>query len=157
MPAAGGVIEMYHGMFSNRYFVCFIIIFLNCIVATTYGSKTEKTKTIYSYSDGSGNTYVVAADGKKTIEYKPVTPEMSSSGIYSGGDYIKKEISQSQYESIISSLQKAIKNKKIHIKDRVKTSGMITIEKNKLKKTYIIKPKCKEQVNIEKVLKEIIK
>lgn len=145
------------GLFKKRIFVCFVIFFLSPGFLSIYGENSHKGKTIYSYGDGSGNTYVVAADGKKTVEYKPVTPEMSSSGIYSGGDYVKKEISQSQYQDIVSSLQKAVKNKKIHIKERVKTSGLITVQKNKTKKVYIIKPNSKEQINIEKVLKEIIK
>lgn len=44
----------------------------------------------FSYSDGSGNYYVVDADNM--ITYDPVTPAQSSSGFYSGGDPWSREL-----------------------------------------------------------------
>lgn len=137
-------------------FICFIIFALNFCLFTFIAGNTNKKIKIYSYADGSGNVYIISDKGEKTLEYKPVKPEFSSSGIYSGGDYVKKKISKSQYNKIILSIYKAVKNKKIHIKERMKTSGLIILGENKSKKTYIIKPHSKEQFKIEKILKEII-
>ncbi len=81
----------------------------------------------YLYADGSGNTYVFNND---SIEYNPITPEMSSSGIYSGGDYVKKKIKESDFENIKSIYDRIFKKKKIHIKNRIKTSGQLEIFKN---------------------------
>ncbi|KKL89333.1 hypothetical protein LCGC14_1915730, partial [marine sediment metagenome] len=46
----------------------------------------------YRYLDGSGNQYYIQDDMRKTIEYMPVKPLSSSSGIYDGGKYVKTEI-----------------------------------------------------------------
>jgi len=113
--------------------------------------------TLYKYHDGSGNTYIIKSEVKKIIEYIPIKPSLSSSGFYDGGNYIKKEISKLQYNKIASILNEAIKNKENHIENRVKTSGMITIQEINDNKIYILAPNSKELYKIEKTLQEIIK
>jgi len=113
--------------------------------------------TIYKYNDGSGNTYIIKSEVKKFIEYIPIKPSLSSSGFYDGGNYIKKEISKLQYNKITSILGEAIRNKEKIIENRVKTSGMITIQQINDKKIYILAPNSKELYKIEKTLQEIIK
>ncbi|KKM02626.1 hypothetical protein LCGC14_1782560 [marine sediment metagenome] len=112
---------------------------------------------IYKYHDGSGNTYLIKDDVKKTIEFIPIKPLYSSSGVYDGGNYTKKEINKLQYNKITSIINKAIKNKESHSKNRVKMSGMITIQEKNEKKTYILSPNSKELHEIEKILQNIIK
>ena len=48
--------------------------------------QTQKMK--IEYYDGSGNAYSLQA---MQLTYKPMTPEMSSSGLYSGGDRARYE------------------------------------------------------------------
>ena len=84
-------------------------------------------------------------------------PEFSSSGIYDGGEYIKKQISNIQFENFKSEINKAVENKEIHIEKRVMMSGLIKIKKGDNETTYIIKPGSKEQIQIEKLLKEFLK
>ena len=91
----------------------------------------KSTPKIYNYLDGNGNKYIIS---NELIEYIPVKPSFSSSGVYNGGDYTKKEISEIQYNNLTSILNVAIKKKKIHIRNRVKKSGLVVIqEKNKEK------------------------
>ena len=78
---------------------------------------------VYTYADGSANVYIIRND---TIFYKPMTPEMSSSGTYSGGDPVQKALHGNEYEQIQALLDRAIGNPKVHIDDRVMQSGMIT-------------------------------
>jgi hypothetical protein len=85
-----------------------------------------------------------------------VKPEFSSSGVYNGGNYTKKELNNIQYNQLSAILNVAIKNKKIHIKNRVKMSGMIIFKHKKKKKICILSPDSKEVLNIEKLLHEII-
>ena len=113
--------------------------------------------TIYKYNDGSGNTYIIKSEVKKFIEYIPIKPSLSSSGIYDGGNYIKKEINKLQYNKITSILNEAIGNKENHIENRVKMSGMITIKEINDKNIYILAPNSKELYKIEKTMQEIIK
>ena len=41
------------------------------------------------YGDGNGNQYIIE---QESIEYNPVKPKFSSSGIYDGGDHVKKKL-----------------------------------------------------------------
>lgn len=111
---------------------------------------------IYEYLDGSANHYIIRHEDIKTIEYIPVKPIHSSSGIYDGGEYVKKEISKDQYDKMVSLLHDAIGKKEIHIKDRVKMSGMIIIDDEGKRNAYILDPYSKEKSIIEKKLRKII-
>ena len=107
-----------------------------------------------NYGDGNGNQYIIEQD---TIEYNPVKPKFSSSGIYDGGDHVKKKITQQQYNKIASIFTGAIANKASHIKNRVKMSGVITIQEGNSVKSCILSPNSEELNEIEKLLKDIIK
>ncbi len=107
-----------------------------------------------NYGDGNGNQYIIEQDH---IEYNPVKPKFSSSGIYDGGDHVKKRITQQQYNKIASFFKEAIVNKASHIKNRVKMSGAITIQEGNAVKSCILSPNSEELNEIEKILKDIIK
>ena len=111
---------------------------------------------IYSYHDGSGNTYEIADEDIATVEYFPVKPKTSSSGFYDGGNYTKKEITKSQLKKIKTLFNKAKENIESHLKDRIKSSGMITIPKKESMETYILSPDSLEKIDLEKILKEIL-
>lgn len=112
--------------------------------------------TICRYCDGSGNEYIINNKPKFTIEYNPVKPLQSSSGIYNGGDYVKKEISELQFDKIISTLREAIEKRDIYINDRMKGSGMIIFQEEDKKNVYILEPGSKEIEIIEKSLRDTI-
>ncbi|KOY85783.1 hypothetical protein AD998_06095 [bacterium 336/3] len=76
----------------------------------------------YIYADGSANIWLIS---DKTIEYKPVTKEMSSSGMYDGGKPFKKEITEAQYKEIQVLLKKGLQNTAIHAESRNKGTGVI--------------------------------
>ena len=108
------------------------------------------------YLDGSGNEFIIKNTPVITIEYIPVKPLQSSSGIYDGGDYVKKDISELQYNNIISTLREAIENRDIYINDRVKGSGMIILQEEDKENVYTLEPGSKEIENIEKSLRDTI-
>jgi hypothetical protein len=107
-----------------------------------------------NYGDGNGNQYIIE---QESIEYNPVKPKFSSSGIYDGGDHVKKKITPQQYDKIASTFKKAMANEASHIKNRVKMSGSITIREGNSEKSCILRPNSEELNEIEKILKDIIK
>lgn len=113
----------------------------------------KSTPKIYKYLDGNGNKYIIKND---VIEYMPVKPSFSSSGVYNGGNYSKKELSKTQYNQLTTILNVAIKNKKIHIKNRVKMSGMIVIQEDNKENAYILSPNSEEVQKIESLLQDTI-
>lgn len=107
----------------------------------------------YEYVDGSGNVYRLSP---LFIEYEPVQAELSSSGIYSGGEAVKKSISANDYETISQLLQTAINNKAIHIQNRLMGSGMILIRQQTDTTTILLSQNAKEKINLETLLKALI-
>ena len=107
-----------------------------------------------NYGDGNGNQYIIE---QVSIEYNPVKPKFSSSGIYDGGDHVKKSITQQQYDKLASIFKEAIANEASHIKNRVKMSGTITMQEGNAVKSCILNPNSEELNEIEKILKDIIK
>lgn len=107
----------------------------------------------YQFADGNGNVYLLTA---KELEYIPVKPEESSSGFYSGGEPKSVTLTTGQFDSLKSLFDGAINNPAIQLNDRIKTSGVISIQKDHLPKKYILQPGCIELTNIEVRLKEVI-
>ncbi|MBN2444526.1 MAG: hypothetical protein JXJ04_24405 [Spirochaetales bacterium] len=109
---------------------------------------------MYTIADGNGNLYIITTT---TVEYTPISPAMSSSGIYSGGEYKKPEITTTQYNQIKHKINSILANKSILINTRIKGSGLITITgANNKKETYLIKPAAPEFTDLEDSLKKII-
>jgi hypothetical protein len=107
----------------------------------------------YVYADGSANRYLITSD---SLEYDPVTPEESSTGTYSGGSPKTVSISAEQFRSISQLFDQAIANKVVHIEDRMKTSGAISVVKGDLRTQIILAPGCAEKEAIEILLKQIL-
>lgn len=103
----------------------------------------------YTYFDGNGNTYIVQ---KNSLEYIPRSLETSSSGIYDGGESVKKEITSSQYEEIKNVVEKAIANTESHIENREMKSGIIRVKQGEQEQLIILAPGSEEQRNIEEIL-----
>ena len=114
-------------------------------------------KKIHEYLDGNGNKYVLTSEGKnKWIEYIPMKPDLSSSGYYDGGSHVIKEISDVQFNKILSIMNEAMKNEKSHVRNRMKKSGMIIIHEISETRSCILDPASKEIHEIEEILQEII-
>ncbi len=106
------------------------------------------------YLDGSGNAYKITAD---SISYFPITREMSSSGMYDGGKEAHKSITKSDFENLLARYDGIFKNTSIHIKDRIKTSGVLIRNNDKNVVEEIIISKSAEQQNLEEFLKSLLK
>lgn len=130
--------------------VCSLMIGLQCLQNLMISAEED-----YSIADGSGNLYrITAADLQ--IEYDPVKPENSSTGFYSGGEYVKKTISKEQYSTLAQKIHKVIDRKEIRIKDRVKGSFAITVQKGKKEHSYLIARGGQEIQDLEAYLKQLI-
>lgn len=126
-----------------RFVILFLLINFSCM----------KSDHHYVYADGSANRYIITSD---SLEYDPVTPAESSTGTYSGGEPKTVSISKQQFESIGQLFDKAVANKAVHIEDRMKTSGAISIVEGDNRIQVILAPGCSEKENIESLLKHIL-
>jgi len=103
---------------------------------------------VYRYHDGSNNGWSI---GPQKVVYQPVTPAMSSSGIYSGGEPFEKVISVAQFTEIEALIKAGLANKSIHEDSRLKGSGMIIelITDTMIGSTYLLPMRSEEKAAIE--------
>ncbi|CAG1021336.1 hypothetical protein DOJK_00911 [Patescibacteria group bacterium] len=106
----------------------------------------------FDYADGSGNVYHISPN---LLEYKPITPNESSSGIYSGGEAVKKVLSVEDYQHLITQVQTAMNNKTIQVEQRSMGSGMIVFYGNQQKTTVLLQQNAQEKQALEIFLKTL--
>lgn len=112
-----------------------------------------KTPNQYEYSDGSANRYVIT---QTNIEYIPVKPEESSTGMYSGGEPKLVSITNDQFNAIANLFEVAFQNTSAHMADRPKMSGLIVSRTGNTSQQAILKPNSEEKKNIENQLKAML-
>lgn len=128
-------------------------IFLLTLITSLLISCSEKP-VVYLYYDGNNNLYGLNSD--KKLIYDPVTPEMSSSGAYSGG--IPKEVmlNDVEYKKLTTLITSIYKNKKNHTTGRNMGTGMIKLvfaeDKNQI---AFINNNSEEKNQLEKYLIEL--
>jgi hypothetical protein len=82
-----------------------VILVIPMVIGTGFYSFEMKKKG-YTYIDGNNNRYEITSS---YIDYKPVKPENSSSGTYSGGEAKKAAITKEQFQKL-EALMTAVKN-----------------------------------------------
>lgn len=102
-----------------------------------------------TYADGSGNLYVLSG---ARLEYRPVTPETSSSGTYSGGAPFALTLTGSQRAELVRALAAGIDARGAQLQQRVMTSGQISIECAGETRRWILSSACAELREIEATL-----
>lgn len=107
----------------------------------------------YYFSDGSANLYDAT---ESSLEYIPVTPEQSSTGMYSGGKRGKVSLTAEQFNSVKDLMETAIHNQEIHIPDRIKTSGKISRTGGAGDTVVIISGESSEMREIERLLHKLL-
>lgn len=126
------------------YLLCFLTLLTACMHAQPQ----------YTYADGSANHYVITVS---SLQYIPVKPEESSTGMYSGGEPAEVNLTEEQFENLKQLLENGIAATGNHIPDRIKMSGAITRTAKSDTITIILKPGAPEQVALESALKQLLK
>lgn len=111
---------------------------------------------VYNYFDGNGNQYKISADLDNIIEYFPIKPYQSSSGVYDGGEYNKKRLDNEQFIQIESLIKTIFEKYQPKINDRRLGSGMIQIKAGTKTESLILDQNSKFKEEIEKKLKEML-
>jgi hypothetical protein len=92
-----------------------------------------------TYLDGSANRYTFTGAGDSaTFEYDPVTPERSSTGMYSGGDPRSGRLDRAQVSALWQQIRAFEANPVIHTPDRAKGTGDFTIVEDEVARSFII-------------------
>ena len=108
----------------------------------------------YVYSDGSANIYQISP---MELRYKPVTKEVSSSGVYSGGTAKRVTLSEADFRSVSLLLDAAMDDKAAHTGKRVMMSGAISRKTGAAHTEVILSPQAGIKRRIEDKLAELLK
>ncbi len=134
------------------FFLLSVTVFTSNCKAQETNSQKNLNKMVLEYSDGNGNYYKITID---SISFEPIKREMSSSGIYDGGEAKNKKITNREFKLVKKEFEHIFKNKAIQISNRMKTSGRLKWNESSEQKVIIIK-KSDEQNQLELLLKELL-
>jgi hypothetical protein len=140
-----------------KYFFFLLMIVISCNPMWTNRTSDMNNsknwyKNVYSYADGSGNVYEF---NKNSLEYFPVTPEQSSTGHYSGGDYIKLKPRPGDVEKLIDLIRTAKADTADHVQNRDKGTGQISIKNKNGIQSFILYMQSPHKKSIEEALIKI--
>lgn len=91
------------------------------------------------YSDGSANAYRFVTDGDgATFVYDPVTPERSSTGMYSGGPPRAGRLDAVERAALWQHVRALETATALHVTDRGKGTGLFVITDTSGSRSFII-------------------
>ncbi len=108
----------------------------------------------YQFFDGSGNQYTISL---VELVYNPVQPMESSSGVYSGGKPVIIPLKSAQFMALSELLEKGINQTTLHLKDRIKRSGVITKTRQSTSVSVILSPGSPELRALEDALHTLLR
>ena len=104
-------------------------LFLIALSACAHAPKGEAMWNSISVADGSANVYrfTRGADGRIAFASEPITPEQSSTGLYSGGPPRKEDLSadDARLSELWTLLQKLAADEAKHTPDRNKGTAAV--------------------------------
>ena len=109
--------------------------------------------TVFKYIDGSNNSYLVS---ENQLKYRPIQPENSSSGFYSGGEPQETSISIEDLKQIQEAFAYAAQQLSDHQEKRVMGSGLIIIGTGENRQRFLIKRNSDAQKAVEELLKNLL-
>jgi hypothetical protein len=140
-----------------KYFFCLLILLSSCNTmnkskAGDAAESVSRYRGDYTYADGSGNVYEF---NKNRFEYFPVKPEQSSTGRYSGGDYIKLKPQPGDIEKVVDLIRAALADTADHVQSRDKGTGQISIKNKSGVQSFILYMQSPHKKLIEEALIKI--
>lgn len=112
------------------------------------------TDTSYVYYDANRNRYGLHG---KNLEYIPVNAKESSSGIYSGGTYNSRELTEKQLRKLVALFTIAKATPQAHTGKNIKPNAAVEISCNNQKKYFLLQAQSAINVSINKYLKQLFK
>jgi len=103
------------------------------------------------YSDQNNNHYSIT---RTSLIYTPVTPEESSSGVYSGGDPAEVQLTKDEFNTILSLSEKIMKaSEGNEMKREMLTSVLVISEEGKSRKAILKRSEARSA--LEELLQKV--
>lgn len=131
-----------------------ISVLLFMITLFTNAKANSTSDTVFIYYDAARNKYVLKGN---ELEYIPVNKKESSSGMYSGGTYESRELSNGQREKLELLFNAALADTIAQTDKNIKPNSAIEISCDSRKISFILKAKSAINISINSFLKQLIK
>lgn len=109
---------------------------------------------MFVYHDGNGNKYTL---NRNILEYFPIKPAQSSSGIYDGGNAFKKTLNAAQQKKLFNLFYKLVTDKPCHSTQNIKPNCSIILLEEEGNEEFIIKANNKTNKLVLIFLKQLNK
>jgi hypothetical protein len=119
-----------------------VLLLTNC--------KSAAVKSI-QYSDQNNNRYSITSS---SFKYDPITPNESSSGVYSGGDPVQVVLSREDYNNILNLAERIMETSEgKDVKREMLTSVLVISEEGKTRQAIL--KRSDERSELEDLLQEL--
>ncbi len=132
----------------------YISITLLMLVVFINVKANNNIDTTYTYYDAARNKYVLAGN---ELEYIPVNTKESSSGIYSGGTYESKVLTEKECKELVSYFKNALANKKAQTNKNIKPNAAVEISIGNKKINFLLLATSTYNISLNNYLKQLIK
>ena len=105
-------------------------------ISEPYKLQQNAFKGMFVYHDGNGNKYTLL---RNILEYTPIKPAESSSGIYDGGNAFKKTLNAAQHQKLFNLFYKLVTDKTSHTNQNIKPNCSIILLEEEGNEEFIIK------------------
>jgi hypothetical protein len=131
---------------------CISILFFMLMMFVSVKANTNRD-TVYTYYDAARNKYVLKGN---ELEYIPVNKKESSSGIYSGGTYESKELTEKECRKLVRLFKDALANKKAQTNKNIKPNAAVEISSENKTINFILIATSAENISISNYLKQLL-
>ncbi|MEM7581969.1 MAG: hypothetical protein AAF560_01195 [Acidobacteriota bacterium] len=104
-----------------------------------YATSTENWTVSYWDSSGNGYRFTANPDGTARFVYRPVTPEQSSSGTYSGGDPCEATLEPRDVAALFERVNELAASSALHIEKRQMGTGQFRIHEGDMVRRFILR------------------
>lgn len=119
-----------------------VLLLTNC--------KSAAVKSI-QYSDQNNNRYSITSS---SLKYDPITPNESSSGVYSGGDPVQVVLSREDYNNILNLAERIMETSEgKDVKREMLTSVLVISEEGKTRQAIL--KRSDERSELEDLLQKL--
>lgn len=109
-----------------------------------------------SFSDGSNNATAVSGRGEvATFTYRPMTPQRSSSGVYSGGEPRSGAVSRDEVARLWALVGRAEADRACRVAQRTMGSGLLRVTRDGAEEQRILLGRCELRQQLEALVKDL--
>ena len=123
-------------------------------MAFTNVIANNNNDTVYTYYDAARNKYLLNGN---ELKYTPVKASESSSGIYSGGTYASKVITEKESQELVQLFKAALANTKAQTGKNIKPNTAVEINVGNKKISFMLKAAAAINISLNNFLKQLIK